>query len=132
MAELATQLAYLVVRQDGGNSSDQTGAQEDTTDTCSTGNEYDGRIGVRISAIFVILIGSMLGMPAHRLSTTICAGLIRNVNRRVVPNICRTPSWYRSAGLGVLHCEIFWVGRDYRDCFHTCKKSRCCYSGLTS
>ena len=28
---------------------------------CSAGNEYDGRMGLRISAIFVILVGSMLG-----------------------------------------------------------------------
>jgi hypothetical protein len=29
--------------------------------TCGSGNEYDGRLGVRISAIFVILVGSFLG-----------------------------------------------------------------------
>ncbi|EWY79742.1 hypothetical protein FOYG_17136 [Fusarium oxysporum NRRL 32931] len=28
---------------------------------CSAGNEYDGRLGLRISAIFVILVGSLLG-----------------------------------------------------------------------
>lgn len=28
---------------------------------CETGNEFDGRIGVRVSAIFVILVGSALG-----------------------------------------------------------------------
>ncbi|KAI5919267.1 Zinc/iron permease [Camillea tinctor] len=28
---------------------------------CDTGNEYDGRMGLRISAIFVILVGSVLG-----------------------------------------------------------------------
>lgn len=30
-------------------------------DACPIGNEYDGRLGTRISAIFVILIGSFLG-----------------------------------------------------------------------
>ena len=29
--------------------------------TCDTGNGYDGRLGVRISSIFVILIGSFWG-----------------------------------------------------------------------
>ncbi|KAI9656248.1 MAG: hypothetical protein M1821_004911 [Bathelium mastoideum] len=29
--------------------------------TCDTGNDYDGRIGVRVSAIFVILFGSLVG-----------------------------------------------------------------------
>jgi len=28
---------------------------------CSTGNEYDGQLGLRVSAIFVILVGSLLG-----------------------------------------------------------------------
>ncbi|KAF9884301.1 hypothetical protein FE257_001879 [Aspergillus nanangensis] len=29
--------------------------------TCDTGNEYDGRMGLRISSIFVIMVGSMFG-----------------------------------------------------------------------
>lgn len=28
---------------------------------CGSGNEYDGRMGVRISSIFVIGFGSMIG-----------------------------------------------------------------------
>jgi solute carrier family 39 (zinc transporter), member 1/2/3 len=32
-----------------------------TADACIGGNDYDGRIGVRISAIFVILLGSCAG-----------------------------------------------------------------------
>jgi hypothetical protein len=31
------------------------------TTQCDSGNGYDGRLGVRISSIFVIGIGSMLG-----------------------------------------------------------------------
>ena len=31
------------------------------TINCSTGNEYDGRLGLRVSAVFVILVGSLLG-----------------------------------------------------------------------
>lgn len=30
-------------------------------DGCSSRNEFDGRIGIRISAIFVILVGSLFG-----------------------------------------------------------------------
>lgn len=30
---------------------------------CGNGNDYDGRIGLRVSSIFVIGLGSMLGMP---------------------------------------------------------------------
>jgi zinc transporter 1/2/3 len=29
---------------------------------CGNGNDYDGRMGLRISSIFVIGFGSMLGM----------------------------------------------------------------------
>lgn len=32
-----------------------------TGDACSTGNQFDGRLGLRISSIFVILIGSTFG-----------------------------------------------------------------------
>ena len=33
-----------------------------STPACETGNEYDGSLGLRISAIFIILVGSGLGM----------------------------------------------------------------------
>lgn len=43
-----------------------TSAASDTT-PCSTSNDYDGRMGIRISAIFVILVGSLFGMnPAKK------------------------------------------------------------------
>ncbi|KAK5151330.1 hypothetical protein LTR04_006636 [Oleoguttula sp. CCFEE 6159] len=35
--------------------------RQDVPGSCSTANSYDGRIGVRISAVFVILVGSLLG-----------------------------------------------------------------------
>ncbi|KAL9599142.1 MAG: hypothetical protein Q9219_004008 [cf. Caloplaca sp. 3 TL-2023] len=38
-----------------------TSAAAETAISCDAGNEYDGRIGVRISAIFVILVGSLFG-----------------------------------------------------------------------
>ncbi|KAI9708962.1 MAG: hypothetical protein M1820_003656 [Bogoriella megaspora] len=33
----------------------------DSEGQCDTGNDYDGRIGLRVSAIFVILVGSLIG-----------------------------------------------------------------------
>ncbi|KAL5341243.1 Zinc/iron permease [Aspergillus crustosus] len=36
-------------------------AEDGSLPTCEAGNEYDGRMGVRISSIFVILIGSTFG-----------------------------------------------------------------------
>jgi hypothetical protein len=32
---------------------------------CDVGNEYDGRMGLRISAVFVVLVGSMFGMSVN-------------------------------------------------------------------
>jgi len=48
-------LLRLIARQ-----SDSTSGSTVTVD-CSTGNDYDGRMGIRVSAIFVILAGSFLG-----------------------------------------------------------------------
>lgn len=47
------ELAHLLVRQAEDAAEEETG--------CSTTNEYDGRLGLRVSSIFVILIGSTLG-----------------------------------------------------------------------
>ncbi|KAL8801934.1 MAG: hypothetical protein Q9200_006762 [Gallowayella weberi] len=48
----------VIARQVG---SAATSAAAETSVACDTGNEFDGRTGVRISAIFVILIGSLFG-----------------------------------------------------------------------
>jgi len=54
MDAAAMEVARLVLRQDPGSESD-------TVPTCSGANDYDGRMGVRISSIFVILVGSTWG-----------------------------------------------------------------------
>ncbi|KAL9125001.1 MAG: hypothetical protein Q9217_005736 [Psora testacea] len=58
------QVADLVIRQ-ALNTAAATSSPEAEEATaapeCSTDNDYDGRLGVRISAIFVILFGSTLG-----------------------------------------------------------------------
>ncbi|KAI9723861.1 MAG: hypothetical protein M1835_003910, partial [Candelina submexicana] len=60
MADL-NELVYLVARQmaKGGNSSKDTPTPDPAPGTCDTGNRFDGRLGLRISAIFVILLGSL-------------------------------------------------------------------------
>ena len=45
-------VAHLAIRQAG---------VDPTTPSCSADNEYNGEIGARISAIFVILVGSVFG-----------------------------------------------------------------------
>ena len=56
-------LARLVLRQEAASPEAQP------EDECG-GNGYDGRMGVRISAIFVILVGSLFGMSflSHHLA----------------------------------------------------------------
>lgn len=51
MAQLET-LVHLLTRQE---------ESADATPTCATGNEYDGRLGLRIAAIFIIWVTSSLG-----------------------------------------------------------------------
>jgi solute carrier family 39 (zinc transporter), member 1/2/3 len=43
---------HLVLRQDGG---------EEPAPTCDTGNGYDGRLGLRVAAIFIIWVTSSVG-----------------------------------------------------------------------
>ncbi|KAI0180529.1 ZIP zinc/iron transport family [Hypoxylon sp. FL1284] len=51
----------LRVRQDGGSPAASPESGFTVTVDCDTGNEFDGRMGVRVSSIFVILAGSLLG-----------------------------------------------------------------------
>jgi zinc transporter 1/2/3 len=57
MDATAMELARLVLRQDLPGAE----ASPDEEVTCEGTNGYDGRMGVRISAIFVILVGSLFG-----------------------------------------------------------------------
>jgi len=63
MASLG-EIAHLLVRQTPAIDAD-TGTVpepiEGTPGHCSGSNEYDGRLGLRVSAIFVILLGSFFG-----------------------------------------------------------------------
>ncbi|KAF2454245.1 ZIP zinc transporter-domain-containing protein [Lineolata rhizophorae] len=54
MDSLLLEAHSLLARQEEGE-------EEGPAPSCDDGNEYDGRMGLRISAIFVILVGSTLG-----------------------------------------------------------------------
>lgn len=56
MASPTELLTHLLIRQ-----AEEGAEDEPTPGNCSTSNEYDGRMGVRISSIFVILVGSVFG-----------------------------------------------------------------------
>ena len=61
------ELAYLVGRQvsavaNGSATTTTTLDGATSIPACVPDNDFDGRIGLRVSAIFVILIGSLFGM----------------------------------------------------------------------
>ncbi|KAI9831820.1 MAG: hypothetical protein M1819_004717 [Sarea resinae] len=63
MADL-NELVYLVARQaaDGVNSTTNgTAVLPDAHPSCDDGNGYNGKMGLRVSSIFVILVGSVFG-----------------------------------------------------------------------
>ncbi|KAL9030769.1 MAG: hypothetical protein Q9196_001147 [Gyalolechia fulgens] len=55
------ELTRVVARQVAPSAIISSAAAEPPAASCDGGNEYDGRIGVRVSAIFVILVGSLFG-----------------------------------------------------------------------
>jgi hypothetical protein len=66
------EVARLVLRQE----SSASGTLPDAADTCEGKNSYDGRMGVRISAIFVILVGSLFGKSSDTTSCSVCTNSI--------------------------------------------------------
>ena len=71
------QVAGLVARQAIGTAASATTAaiaaattaaaaeEDEAPPACVADNDYNGRLGVRISAIFVILVGSTIGLSNH-------------------------------------------------------------------
>lgn len=54
-------IANVVARQAAGTAAATLTAAATAQPACSSDNEYDGRIGLRVSSIFVILVGSTFG-----------------------------------------------------------------------
>lgn len=60
MASVATAMGLVLkARQDAGGES--LGSGFTVTTECDSENDFDGRMGLRISSIFVILVGSLIG-----------------------------------------------------------------------
>jgi zinc transporter 1/2/3 len=55
-------LANLVLRQAAEGNTTTVDKSEEERPACGGSNGYDGRMGLRISAVFVILIGSSIGI----------------------------------------------------------------------
>lgn len=81
MSASVIEFANLVLRQatDPAAILDITAA--DVPPPCGGGNTYDGRLGLRISSVFVILVGSTLGK-----SSSFSSDLIRTkTNQNIAP-----------------------------------------------
>ena len=76
VARVAHQIAPTAV----GAAGSTTSAAAQVAATCDLSNEFDGRLGLRISAIFVILVGSLFGWSPvfSYLSSSAC----KNWNKR--------------------------------------------------
>jgi hypothetical protein len=66
-----THLATLVLRQEQPSEPVGTAAATGAAETgCEANNNYDGRMGIRISAIFVIFVGSTMGLLDYSIKST--------------------------------------------------------------
>lgn len=77
MDAVAMEVARLVLRQDAA-------AESESTPVCAGSNDYDGRMGVRISSIFVIFVGSLWGKSIS------------------------SPEYYIKGLVSVYHCHWLW------------------------
>lgn len=55
------ELTRVVARQVAPSAITSATAAATTAASCDLNNKYDGRLGLRISALFVILVGSLFG-----------------------------------------------------------------------
>lgn len=115
---------HLLTRQDGAEGGDQGGDTitvplEGTAGHCAGSNDYDGRIGVRISAIFVILVTSLFGQQT--LISVNVAAVLTGRCRHMVPRLRKATPRSRCTGMGLLHRKILRFRCYYCDGFHPCK-----------
>jgi hypothetical protein len=86
--DAAMEVARLVLRQESTPPADTP----DEAIQCEGQNSYDGRMGVRISAIFVILVGSLFGKSQHRFHLHIRIHRVLTVHRCRFPHFCKAKS----------------------------------------
>jgi hypothetical protein len=98
------------------------GQSYNVTYTCGSDNGYDGRLGVRISSIFVIGFGSMLGTFTASLEVRDPQKYPLIHSHRCADANCRSENKaYACSALGLLHNEVFWIRGHHSHCFYTCK-----------
>lgn len=138
------EVARLVLRQDPGS-------EADTTPACEGSNAYDGRMGVRISAIFVILVGSTWGkllflwhimysvfsqqevnitpsvLDLREISQLIMSHTVCHIlmsSRCYLPDICQTCKDQTCTGLDILCRQILRFWGHHRYCIHSFARPR--------
>lgn len=115
-------VARLVLRQETGT----TVPEEEPAVSCNNTNDYDGRLGIRISAIFVILVGSTLGklFPSSRSPTYNFSSTRTNNRRRPLPHVRQAQPLNVHLAMGLLQREVLRLRRDHRHRLHS--PSRAC------
>lgn len=96
-------VTQLVVRQ--AASTTAATAADSTTISCDTGNGYDGRIGLRVSAIFVILVGSLFGKKTILLEDT----NLTIEYRRGLSSLCKSTQGRWRPRMGLFHSQVLWL-----------------------
>lgn len=113
-------VTQLVIRQ--AASTTTTTAAQSTTISCDTGNGYDGRIGLRVSAIFVILVGSTFGKKNGSLENT----SLTTEHRRGVSSLCKSSQGRWRARMGLFHSQVFRLRSYHCHRIHTRKYGAGC------
>lgn len=88
---------------------------------CDTGNGYNSAdLGLRISSIFVIGLGSSLGgQNFYSVETWREINLMRE-SRCTSANRCCKNAAHACSAAGLFHNKILRIGCHYRDGFHSC------------
>ena len=109
-------IANVVVRQAAGTAAASLAAAATAKPACASDNGYDGRIGLRVSSIFVILVGSTFGESnkpslvdwSHSWNDTRC-----------LFSCLRWPSQRSGhARMGLLHSEVLRFRRHHSNSLH--------------
>src|SRR5277367_6186456 len=79
---------------------------------CGGGNDYDGRLGLHVAAIFVILVTSAFGNSLQSPRFIL-------ISRCFVSSICQKAPPTPCTRHGVHIRQVFWIWRHYCNGFHS-------------
>jgi hypothetical protein len=90
---------------------------------CDSGNGYDGRLGLRISSVFVIGFGSMCGMFQRAILVifTFQEQQLMLSHRCSPPHCGCSNKAHACSTLSILHHQVLRLGCYHSNSFHPCK-----------